>query len=139
MPDTTAHADTTTIPCRHNSSCRNSSDLGTYKKINWLDHWGPIIFHCDPIDQVKISELQFKIRVLVRGWLAEHNAINNTNFMVFEFEFQKRSTGTELPLRYDAYAFLIPPATIIEHKNGNRDERPVGGHLIPPPPNPPSR
>ena len=101
----------------------NSDSL---KKINWVGEWESIPFTADPEDREKIKEIKKKIRVHVRGYLAEYNADNGTNFVVEEFDFDR--TG-ELPLKYKVKAYLNPPA-----RTGDDDPETGGGHLIPPEP-----
>jgi len=122
---------------------------GTYQKINWLDHWGPIKFvNCRVDEDARIAALKRKLLIMIRGELAEFNAINRTNYFVIEYDFQDRGPDPDdpanFPVRFDARAFLFPPAIIREHgENGNGTEPgkepEVGGHLYPPPPPPPDR
>jgi len=114
--------------------------LKNVERLNWVGIWEPIEFDADPDDREKIREIKKDIRVYIRGWLAEYNAENATNFIVEEFQFD-RTSGS--PLKYEVKAFLTPPARRAnedhhgdDHTDGNRS--PVGGsHLIPAEPPPP--
>ncbi len=113
-------------------------------EINWLEHWRPIEFVSDPEDDKKIKDLKKKVRVLVRGWLADYAAENGTNHVVKKFKFEKRSNGSELPLKYDVYAYIYPDPVEDghngeHHEGGEPGEEPGGEHLTPPPPPPPGR
>lgn len=105
-----------------------STQKEAYKseKVNWLMEWPAILFKCDPDDREKIKEIKRGIRIYARGWLAEENAENGTNYIVEDFDIDRKSKS---PLEYTVKAFLNPPAR--ESGSG------PGGHIIPPPPPPP--
>lgn len=103
----------------------------TGEKINWLrdplhrNRWDTIAFS-GPDDSLQIEKEKKRIRIYVRGCLAEYNANNpGANYIVEEFSFVRKSSS---PLRYTVKAFLNPPA---------RSSNDPGGHLIPPEPDPP--
>jgi hypothetical protein len=112
-------------------------------EINWLDHWRPIEFVSEPENDAKIQDLKKKVRLYVRGWLAEYDAENGTSHVVKKFKFEKRSHGNEIPLKYDVYAYIFPDPTENGHnghtEGGETGEEPGGEHLTPPPPPPPGK
>ena len=59
-----------------------SNGTGEGEKVDWLHHWKPILFTADAADEKKIDTIKKKIRVHVRGWLAEYNDSERTKYIV---------------------------------------------------------
>jgi len=98
-----------------------------YTRVNWLDHWNPVPFKSNPTDNQAIQGEIKRIRVYVRGWLADYNDSARKNYKIKEFKANMTSTN---PLKFTFEAYLKPPAK----SSGQHDP---GGHLVPPePPDP---
>ncbi len=114
---------------------RNGSDHESERRIDWLRAWqDPIPFICDPSDAPKIKNLKTKVRIYVRGFLAEFNAEKGTNYVVTDFRFDRNDDKN---FGYEVSAFLYPPLPDGAGHDDDHDEG--GGHLIPPPPPPPDK
>ena len=117
-------------------SCCHIKHIPREQNINWLDDpvrhgWDTVAFHADPDDSLKIEQEKLRIRLYVRGWLAEYNSRHpKKRYVVQDFEFVQKSRS---PLRYTVTAYLSPPAKAADAG----DHHGVGGHLIPPEPPPP--
>jgi len=115
--------------CNSRDNKEENADSG--EKVNWLPArlgWDTILFDADPNNQEQVAAEKKRIRIYVRGVLAEYNADNSKDYVVEEFNFQEKSRS---PLRYIVTASLKPPA-----RSSDSDDGP-GVHLIPPAPHPP--
>ena len=123
--------------------------------INWLRTWDPL----DPSefnfqnDSESIREFKKRVRVYVRGVLAEYNATNSqADYIVAEFDYEDINDSEGRKIKF--FAYLEPGAVEgdhLDHVDNNHhlrrtvgnggsidpNESPAGYHLIPPVPDQP--